>query len=141
MNKPAEWGPLIIRFVLGLIFLVHGLKKVTEMQDTVQHFSVNLGIPAYLTYGVTFIEVVGGAFLILGIFTRTAALGMACIMIGAIFLAKWDKGFIQGYEFDLALLAMSLSLLFKKKNEGEERVQVFSPREMREQFKIVPKDR
>jgi uncharacterized membrane protein YphA (DoxX/SURF4 family) len=113
-----DWATFTIRMVLGLIFFVHGLQKVKRLEETLHHFHVNLGLPVFLTYVVIFIEVIGGAFIILGFFTRIASLGIAFVMLGAICIVKWEKGLINGYEFNLALLAMALSLIFRKANES-----------------------
>jgi len=65
---------------------------------------------------LTTIETVGGAFLILGLFTRTAATGIIMVMLGAIFTVKLGKGFLNGYEFDVSLLAMAVSLVLSGSN-------------------------
>ncbi|WP_219836128.1 DoxX family protein [Paenibacillus sp. R14(2021)] len=110
----TDFSTFLIRTILGIIFLAHGLNKIKGMDATIHHFQMNFGLPIYLTYAVTLIEVVGGALLVLGVFTRIASVGITIVMIGAIFTVTWEKGFINGYEFDLALLAMSISLIPKK---------------------------
>ncbi|TVY11369.1 DoxX family protein [Paenibacillus cremeus] len=112
----VDLSTFLIRIVLGVIFLAHGLKKVKGMDATVHHFQIDFGLQGYIAYLVTFIEVVGGALLILGIFTRVASTGISIVMIGAIYTVTWNKGFINGYEFDLALLAMAISLIIKRNN-------------------------
>jgi putative oxidoreductase len=112
----TDWSALVIRTVLGIIFFAHGLKKVKGMEKAVDHFHADFGLPAFITYAVTFIEVIGGALLIIGVFTRFASAAIAVVMLGAIYIVKWQKGFINGFEFDLALLAMAVSLLFRKRD-------------------------
>ncbi|SFL56465.1 DoxX family protein [Pelosinus propionicus] len=105
-----EWSMLVLRVSLGAIFLAHGLQKISGMDGIVQWFA-SIGLPPLLAYVVAAIETVGGAFLILGLFTRLAALGIVFVMLGAIFSVKISKGFIGGYEFDVSLLAAAISLI------------------------------
>ncbi|MBP2633178.1 MAG: DoxX family protein [Firmicutes bacterium] len=110
-----EWSMLVIRVALGIIFLAHGVQKISGFDGIIQWFG-SMGMPAVLAYVVTTIETVGGALLILGLFTRTAAAGIMFVMLGAIFSVKISKGFIGGYEFDVSLLAMAFSLILSGSN-------------------------
>jgi len=111
-----EWSMLMLRIVLGVIFLAHGLQKISGFEGTVKFFSA-VGLPALLAYVVTFIETVGGAFLILGLFTRIAAAAISLLLLGTIFtLLQLGKGFIGGYEFNLSLLSASVALFLSGSN-------------------------
>ena len=60
-------------------------------------------------------EFFGGLALILGLITRPAAAALAFAMLIAIFSVHFENGLFMsnnGYEFGLALLAASVSLLF-----------------------------
>ncbi|WP_163526973.1 DoxX family protein [Halobacillus ihumii] len=111
-----EIGGLILRLTLGVIFFFHGfLKFQSGIENTVDMF-VDLGLPGFLAYVVAFTEFIGGAALILGLATRTVSTLLAIIMAGAILKVKLRNGLIgteqaAGFEFDLALLAMSVYLL------------------------------
>jgi putative oxidoreductase len=112
LMKNLELGSFIIRLVLGIIFLVHGF---TKFQGGIEHtagFFSSIGLPGFLAYLVGGVELIGGILLILGLGTRIIAGAFAIIMIGAIFTVKLKTGFVGGYELELALLAMSLHLLF-----------------------------
>jgi putative oxidoreductase len=107
---------LILRIVLGVTFLVHGIMKFTMGLDAVAGMFAGMGLPGFLGYAVSVVELVGGAAMILGLGTRVVAFLFACVMVGAIVTVKWSVGFVgneevAGYEFDLALLAISVSLL------------------------------
>ncbi|MBA2874744.1 DoxX family membrane protein [Thermaerobacillus caldiproteolyticus] len=70
-------------------------------------------------YGVALLEVVGGIALIIGIGTRLVAVLFALLMVGAIVKVKFAAGFLgngetAGWEFDLALLAISVYLAFSE---------------------------
>lgn len=107
-------APFVLRLVLGIIFIAHGYPKLFKnFANTVGWFN-SVGIkPAkfwVLVVGVT--EFFGGVALIVGFATQLAALLIAINMLGAIFLVKRKMGLVNGYEFDLALLAMAISLVF-----------------------------
>jgi uncharacterized membrane protein YphA (DoxX/SURF4 family) len=104
-----------IQTVLGIIMLAHGLMKVKNMEGTLHHFLADYGLPAPMTFAVTAIEVIAGALLILGLYTQWAAAAVALVMIGAICTVTWSKGFFFGYEFNLALLAMAISIIANKR--------------------------
>jgi len=110
-----EWSMFVLRVTLGAIFLAHGLQKIAGFEGIVKFFAA-IGLPALLAYVVTAIEAVGGAFLILGLFTRSAATGIIMVMLGAIFSVKLSKGFIGGYESEVSLLAIALSLVLSGSN-------------------------
>jgi putative oxidoreductase len=105
-----EWSMLVLRIALGAIFLAHGLQKISGMDGIVTWFA-SIGLPPLLAYIVATIETIGGAFLILGLFTRVAAAGIMFVMLGAIFSVKMSKGFIGGYEFDVSLLSAAVALI------------------------------
>ena len=61
-------------------------------------------------------EFFGGLFLILGLLVRPTALVLALTMLVAIFTVHIENGLFMsnnGYEFALALLAISVSLVFR----------------------------
>lgn len=92
-----------------------GLQKISGFDGIVKWFG-SIGLPVVLAYMVNTIETVGVAFLILGLFTRTAAAGIMLVMLGAIFSVKIGKGFIGGYEFDVSLLAAAVALILSGSN-------------------------
>lgn len=120
MNK-NEVGKVILRVVLGLIFSAHGLSKFQGGITNAVGFFDSLGIPGFMAYVIALIELIGGIALILGIGTRIVAVLFAFIMLGAIFTVKLSAGLlgngqIAGFELELALLAMSIYLVFANKS-------------------------
>jgi putative oxidoreductase len=111
MTNKYEIGGFILRLILGIIFFVHGLEKFQGGLGNTAGFFESVGIPGCLAYVVAVIELVGGLALIVGIGTRIASALIGCIMLGAIITVKGSLGLSGGYEFDLALLAMSVYLV------------------------------
>ncbi|TBL70736.1 DoxX family protein [Paenibacillus thalictri] len=107
-------GTSILRIVLGITFLVHGFAKF-ETFDGIAGWFVSIGLPSFMPYLVTGVEILGGIGLILGFGTRLISVVIILLMAGAIFKVKLAVGFLgdgkmAGYELDLALLVMALHL-------------------------------
>ena len=110
-EKLMKYGPLPIRVLAGIIFIVHGIPKLVNIPGT-QHFFLHaMGFPPEMAVLIALLEVIGGFALLFGILTRVSAILFIIEMIGATLTAKLQKGFISGYEFDLLLVAVSISLL------------------------------
>lgn len=100
------YGPLVLRVLLGVGFLVHGLDKFGNLEGVEGFFASNsVPMPGVSSVFVSIAEVVGGVALIAGIGTRIAALILAAIIAGAILFVKFELGFLGGYELDTALIA------------------------------------
>jgi len=109
-KKLLMFGPLPIRIVAGITFIAHGLPKFENIAGT-QGFFGSVGLPPELALPIGLLEVIGGIFLLVGVVTRIAAALLIIDMIGAIFLVKISKGFVGGYELELLLIAIDISLL------------------------------
>lgn len=113
---------LALRIPVGVIFAAHGAQKLFGwfggygLEGTGQFFGsigLNPGYLMALLAGV--VEFFGGLALIVGVLVRPAAAALAGAMLIAVFAVHFPKGFFLdkgGYEYALALLAASLSLLF-----------------------------
>lgn len=114
-------APLALRLAGGAIFVAHGAQKLFGafggygLEGTGQFFdSVGLS-PGYLMALLAgAAEFFGGLALIFGLLVRPAAASLAFAMLIAIFAVHFSKGFFLdkgGYEYALALLALSVSLV------------------------------
>lgn len=86
-TRLAPYAALLLRLTLGITILAHGLLKVIVFTPagTAQYFG-SLGLPAAAAYLVIFAEVAGGAALILGLWTRLAALLLVPVLLGALWV-------------------------------------------------------
>ncbi|MGE0314970.1 MAG: DoxX family protein [Lautropia sp.] len=112
---------LALRISVGVIFVAHGAQKLFGwfgghgLEGTAQFFGsvgLNPGYLMALLAGAT--EFFAGLALIVGVLVRPAAAALAFAMLIAIFAVHFTKGFFLdkgGYEYALALFAMSVSLL------------------------------
>jgi putative oxidoreductase len=109
-SKLMIFGPLPIRIMAGITFLAHGLPKLEDVAGT-QGFVGSIGLPPELALPIGLLEIIGGIFLIVGVLTRITAVLLIIDMIGAIVLVKLPDGFVDGYELELLLTAIYVSLL------------------------------
>ena len=108
----SNFAPLILRVVLGLVFVAHGYPKLfTGSSQTAGWFdSVGIKPGKFWAFVVGAVEFFGGIALVLGFATQLAALLIAINMVVAMAKVKFKMGFVNGYELDLILLAAALSL-------------------------------
>jgi putative oxidoreductase len=115
MNRTAI-VTIIMRVVLGIIFVFHGVDKFQMGLSNVEAWFSSIGIPGFLAYVVAVLELVGGVMLILGLFTRYVSGLFVVLLIGAIITAKLSGGLLgngqgAGYELDLGFILVSLYLV------------------------------
>lgn len=85
----TDLGLLFLRVSLGLtMLLLHGWVKVQNFSTIAPKFLPLFGLPSNISLGMAiFAEVVCAALLIVGLFTRFAALGLSITMAVAFFIA------------------------------------------------------
>ncbi len=118
-------GLTIMRLLLGTVFLAHGTQKMLGwfggfgFSGTMHAFE-GMGMPAALAFLIIITEFFGGLGLLLGLFTRVAAVGIVGLMIGAIGMVHVHNGFFmnwmgnqkgEGFEYHLLAIAIALGLL------------------------------
>jgi len=123
-DSKSNWGPLVPRFVLGVVFVFHGGEKLFGL------FGAEPGLLGKLTEGIAAwgwpmpgamaraaaaTEFFGGACVLLGLLTRFWGLGLAVVMAVAAWKAHGANGFSLGkggweYCFVLGTLALSLAV-------------------------------
>lgn len=116
-SKWQDVAPFVLRVATGLIFFMHGWQKLTMFGlDGVTGMLGGMGFPFPAFFAVLLIaaEVVGGAALVLGVFTHWAAKILAIVSIVAWVTVHLKGGFFLsngGYEFIMLLFAASVSLM------------------------------
>jgi putative oxidoreductase len=78
------------------------------------HHVSNLGLPGWLAYCSAAADFFGGILLLVGLFTRIAALAIFINMSVAIWKVHWKNGLLGngGYQFPLALATIAFALIF-----------------------------
>jgi putative oxidoreductase len=77
MNMVRQYGPLVGRILLGLIFVIAGFGKITGLEGTVGYMQAyHVPAPQLLAIIAIIVEVGGGILLILGWKARWAALAL-----------------------------------------------------------------
>jgi putative oxidoreductase len=80
-------GKLVLRLSVGILMLMHGIHKIGAGVDGIVGLVAKAGLPGPLGYLVYVGEVLAPALVIVGLWTRPAALLMVVTMIVAIWLA------------------------------------------------------
>lgn len=113
LENNSNYGATLSRLSLGSVLLSHGLLKVLvfTVPGTVGYFE-SLGLPAIAAYLTIFAEIVGGTAILLGFYTRLAALLSLPLLLGALW-AHSGNGWVfsadgGGWEFPLLLLALAV---------------------------------
>jgi len=122
-DKFSYWLP---RVILGCVMFPHGAQKLFGwfggfgFTNTMTYFTQTAGLPWIIAFLVVIGESLGSIGLIVGFLTRLSALGLICIMMGAIITVHIPNGFFmnwfgkqagEGFEYHLLVIGMSIPLL------------------------------
>ena len=127
----ADWIVGIARIVLGIIFFGHGAQKMLGwyggpgLASSMRTFTEQLHFPSTLAFLVIAGELFSGIGLIVGLFSRIAALIIALTMVGAIATVHFRFGLFlnwfgsqKGHGIEYHLLAIALALVVVVKGAG-----------------------
>lgn len=119
-----SFAPLLARLTLGIVMFPHGAQKALGwfggygFSGTMNFFTQQMHIPAPLAFLAIAAEFAGSIGLILGCFSRIAALGIGTNMVVAILTVHQANGFFmnwygsqKGEGFEYHLLAIGLALI------------------------------
>ena len=93
IEKLAAWAPRalsVLRIVTGLMIIQHGMAKIIGFPVVATFANLQ---PLSLIGAAGFIELIGGALLILGLWTQAAAFILAGEMAFAYFISHFPKDF------------------------------------------------
>ena len=117
----SSFGLLVIRLVIGTTFLLAGANKLMNIEAFINHvksfdvFSQNASF--LLGFILPFVEIVFGAFYIIGIFTPLSSLALSIMTISFIVVSKNIGETIEPFTlpqiiFYLIMLSATLMTLF-----------------------------
>lgn len=118
ITNKDDIGKLLLRVTVGGLLLFHGVSKLMNGIGWMAGMLQSNHLPAFIGYGVYVGEVIAPLLLILGIYTRAAALIVAFDMFMAIVLVQRTKFFTlnQGggwtVELEMAFLLSALAVFF-----------------------------
>ena len=131
MTSSQGLGLAVLRVTLGVIYVMHGYLGLAVIgPNGITAYTTRMGYPAALGPALAWYLIVahsvGGTLLILGLWTRWAALAQVPIMASAFFLHHLRQGFFLtgtvvdaargiaiagGYEYTLLVLAATMTLV------------------------------
>jgi putative oxidoreductase len=92
----TDTGKLVLRLVLGVLILLHGISKVMNGIDPILAGVTKAGLPQAFGYLVYVGEVLAPILIIVGFLTRPAALVIMINMLFAIYLVHTSQFFTLG---------------------------------------------
>ena len=116
---------LILRLILAVVIFPHGAQKALGwfgghgFKGTMKYFT-DSGIPTGFALLAIAAEFLGPLGLAVGLLTRVAAFGIACVMLVAIITVHWPHGFFinwygnqkgEGIEYHLLALGIAITLI------------------------------
>lgn len=117
-----EFSTFLIRLMVGAVFLSEGIQKFLFAEEVGSGRFAKIGLPFPEILGpfVGTTEIIAGTLLLLGLFTRLAAIPTLVIMLVAISVTKIDIGLEQGVwemlhasRTDWSMLIGSIFLLIR----------------------------
>ncbi len=126
LKTDSSPAPLIARLALGLVMFPHGAQKALGwfggfgFDGTMGFFTQTMHVPAPFAFLAIAAEFAGSLGLIVGLFSRVAAFGIASNMVVAILTVHGANGFFmnwlgnqkgEGFEYHLLALGLALAVI------------------------------
>ena len=108
----AAWAPRalsLLRIITGLLIIQHGMGKIIGFPVVPMYAAVK---PLSLIGAAGFIELIGGALLIIGLWTRPVAFILSGLMAFAYFMGHMFKGGVAAPVFLPLLNGGTLAALY-----------------------------
>ena len=120
-SYPKHLFILVSRLVIAYGFAKPALMKLSDMTTTAQWFaSMSIPFPTFTAYLVSGIETVGIILLVLGLFTRSIAILLSFVMMGAIFFVHSTHGFsVADNGLEIPLYYMLFLFIFASFGGGK----------------------
>ena len=113
LEKLKPLALLLLRAGLGIVFIFHGYPKLFTHTHEIMSAFGKMGFPGFFVYIAGVFEFFGGIVLILGLFTRIAALLLAGEMAVAVLKVHLPQGAItdvKNYEFPMMMAVACFAL-------------------------------
>ncbi len=126
-----EFGATILRVLLGVTYVMHAYLSLVVFTPagvaSLMGKTMGLPAPLLMAWLLILVHALGGAMLILGLWTRWAAAANALLMLGALVKVHLHQGFfmkaviadaaagradVAGYEYVLVLLGATVAQVF-----------------------------
>lgn len=87
VNYASQIAWTVLRVVAGTVMIHNGLDKLANIESFAQAYVSVIGLPfpIFFSYVAAYTELIGAPLLILGLFTRPAALGLFFTMVVAMY--------------------------------------------------------
>ena len=122
LHQLEEWSTThhprwleFLRVALGICLIIKGISFMSDsvglgslLAETSMGFT-NTWLPIFITW----VHMLGGFFIIVGLFTRVATLFLIPVLLGAVFFVNIPRGiFAPGSEFGFSLVVLLLLIFF-----------------------------
>ena len=107
----ASWSPKlqsVFRIMVGLLFLEHGTGKIRISRCCPGIDKMPHGLLLF----TGFMELIGGALIVLGLFTRPVAFVLSGFMAAAYFMAHFPQGFFPVLNYGEAAVLYCFAYLY-----------------------------
>ncbi|MER7011778.1 DoxX family protein [Saccharopolyspora sp. NPDC000359] len=117
MQAARDFFAFIGRLGIGIILIAHGWQKLVDygMGAVAEGFAQQgIPLPQVAAWFTALVELVGGAFLILGILLPLVGVLIALVMAGAVYFVHLPYGLFspEGFELPMAIGVAALALGF-----------------------------
>lgn len=116
-----DLASLVLRLGIGLMFMAHGAQKAfgafggSGIKGFSQALSgMGFSSPLFWAYLAAYAELLGGLFLVLGLFVRTATVFLMLVMLVALVKVHLPKGFFLsggGFEYIFVIMAACIAIM------------------------------
>ena len=109
---------LILRIILGIIFIYHGISKLRSKKSLEEWntYISSKGFNSFIGTFATYFELFLGIFIIFGLFTRIVSALIAIYMLCAIYIAHYGSPF-NTYFYQICLLFLAIMISINDNNK------------------------
>ena len=104
LNALQPLALLLVRVAFGIIFISHGYPMLAHRSGGTQALFAQHGVPGYFVYISGVLELFGGGLLLLGLFTRGAALLLAVEMVLLMWRVSVPRSYLAVNEYAYPLV-------------------------------------